>query len=162
MGKGRFTYKLVRKSSSESVGVRRKVVAMETQHTQGMTFEKFTWVIRNFSKLGPKKLYSETFFLGGHPWRIILHPKGNFLEPNCLSIFLEAGDLANLPENWSRFTKYKLALVNQLLATKTIRKGMKSYTERFEKVKRIKKNVDELDKEAKELKGKDGYCYGRS
>ncbi|KAJ1432889.1 TRAF-like [Sesbania bispinosa] len=95
---------------------------MEKQPTKdNKTFEKFRWTIQNFSKLDSKKLYSETFFLCGHPWRIILFPKGN--NANSLSIYLDAGDLANLPKNWSRVTDFKLALINQLLPkTRTIRK----------------------------------------
>ncbi|KAK7244719.1 hypothetical protein RIF29_39545 [Crotalaria pallida] len=32
------------------------------------TYEKFKWTIPNFSKLETKKLYSETFVVGGYPW----------------------------------------------------------------------------------------------
>ncbi|KAJ1432888.1 TRAF-like [Sesbania bispinosa] len=94
---------------------------METQPTKDKTFEKFTWTVQNFSKLDSEKLYSETFFLGGHQWRILIFPKGN--KVNYLSIYLDVGDVANLPEKWSRVTHFKLALINQLLASKTIRKG---------------------------------------
>ncbi|TKY53209.1 Ubiquitin carboxyl-terminal hydrolase 12 [Spatholobus suberectus] len=89
-----------------------QVVEMANQNTRDKMFEKFTWTIRDFSKLD-KKLYSEKFSLDGHTWRILIFPKGNNVD--YLSIYLDAaGDLVNLPDNWNKFANFKLALINQL------------------------------------------------
>ncbi|XP_061351808.1 MATH domain and coiled-coil domain-containing protein At3g27040-like [Gastrolobium bilobum] len=85
------------------------VVEMKNQNK----FEKFTWTIKNFSKLKSRQLYSENFFLSGHQWRIVIYPEGNNVL-DFLSIFLGAGDIANLPYGWSKFAKFKLALMNQV------------------------------------------------
>lgn len=92
---------------------------MENQNTGDKKFEKFTWTIRNFSKLDTKKLYSKNFSLDEHTWRIAIFPKGN--KGADLSIFLDAGgDLANLPDSWNKFAKFKLALINQVNDKMTI------------------------------------------
>lgn len=82
-------------------------------------FDKFTWTIKNFSELNSEKLYSETFFIGGHPWRILMFPKGN--NVNYLSIYLDAVD-TGLPHGWSRIAKFKLALINKFNSKMTITK----------------------------------------
>ncbi|XP_057422590.1 ubiquitin C-terminal hydrolase 12-like isoform X2 [Lotus japonicus] len=95
---------------------------MDNQLTSDKTYEKFTWTIKNFSKLKTKKLYSENFVIGGHPWRILIFPKGN--NTSYLSIYLDAGgDLSNLPNDWSRVEKFKLSLINQVNGKMTITKG---------------------------------------
>ncbi|XP_057422589.1 ubiquitin C-terminal hydrolase 12-like isoform X1 [Lotus japonicus] len=94
---------------------------MDNQLTSDKTYEKFTWTIKNFSKLKTKKLYSENFVIGGHPWRILIFPKGN--NTSYLSIYLDAGgDLSNLPNDWSRVEKFKLSLINQVNGKMTITK----------------------------------------
>ncbi|KAL2326873.1 hypothetical protein Fmac_020300 [Flemingia macrophylla] len=50
--------------------------------------------------------------------RILIKPKGK--NGKDLSIFLDAGaDLANLPDDWNKFAKFKLAVVNQVDEKKT-------------------------------------------
>ncbi|KAJ1423323.1 TRAF-like [Sesbania bispinosa] len=89
------------------------------------TFEKFTWTIKNFSKLDSEEVYSEFFFVDGHAWRILMFPKGD--DVDCLSIYLQAGglDLDNLPNSWSISTHFKLALINKVKGKKTKVKGIK-------------------------------------
>ncbi|CAL0299471.1 unnamed protein product [Lupinus luteus] len=84
---------------------------MENQQRSDETAETFTWTIKSFSKLR-NKLYSEIFFIGGHPWRLFIFPKGNNVD--YLSIYLDAGDSANLPYGWSRLAKFKLSLINKV------------------------------------------------
>ncbi|XP_061351809.1 MATH domain and coiled-coil domain-containing protein At3g58270-like [Gastrolobium bilobum] len=94
---------------------------MENRNTSdNKTFEKFTWTIKNFSKLKSKNLYSENFILSGHQWRILIFPKGNSVD--FLSIYLDAGDIAILPYGWSKITKFKFALINQVNEQMTITK----------------------------------------
>ncbi|KAJ7971377.1 Ubiquitin carboxyl-terminal hydrolase 12 [Quillaja saponaria] len=76
------------------------------------TMDKFTWTIRNFSKLNTEKHYSEVFSLGGCQWRILVFPNGN--NVNHLSVYLDAADSANLPQSWSRFADFNLTLINQI------------------------------------------------
>ncbi|KAF1878064.1 hypothetical protein Lal_00022773 [Lupinus albus] len=92
------------------------ILEMENQQTSDKTAEKFTWTVKNFSKLS-SKLYSENFFIGGHPWRIFMFPKGNNVD--YLSIYLDAGDSANLPYGWSIFAKFKLSLINKVKSNMT-------------------------------------------
>ncbi|CAL0299481.1 unnamed protein product [Lupinus luteus] len=89
---------------------------MENQQTSVETAETFTWTVKNFSKLSAK-LYSENFFIGGHPWRILMFPKGNNVD--CLSIYLDAGVSANLSDGWTRFAKFKLSLINKVNSNMT-------------------------------------------
>ncbi|RDY14505.1 Ubiquitin carboxyl-terminal hydrolase 13, partial [Mucuna pruriens] len=65
--------------------------------------EKFTWTIRNFSKLYSKKLYSEK--------RILVSPT-RFIV-GYLSIYLYAAGV-NLPFGWRKFANFKLILINQV------------------------------------------------
>ncbi|XP_027367336.1 MATH domain and coiled-coil domain-containing protein At3g58270-like [Abrus precatorius] len=80
--------------------------------------DKFRWTIENFSKFeSKKKLYSESFFLDGHSWRILIFPKGNAVK--YLSVYLDGEGLANLPYGWSKFANFKLTLINQVNTTMT-------------------------------------------
>ncbi|MED6108127.1 hypothetical protein PIB30_020574 [Stylosanthes scabra] len=82
------------------------------------TFVTFRWTIKDLStKLNTEELCSQNFFIGGHPWRIIMLPKGD--DVDYLSLFLEVADDANLPDGWTRFSKFKLILINQLDPKKT-------------------------------------------
>ncbi|KAK7278776.1 hypothetical protein RJT34_23812 [Clitoria ternatea] len=85
---------------------------MENQKSEDTTFEKFTWKIKNFSKLDSRKLYSESFSIDGHTWRILMFPKGN--KTGFLSIYLDAGPKDGLPSGWTKFACFKLTLLNQL------------------------------------------------
>ncbi|XVF40994.1 hypothetical protein PTKIN_Ptkin01aG0244800 [Pterospermum kingtungense] len=73
---------------------------------------KFTWKIENFSSIKDKKLYSEIFYVGGYPWKLLMFPKGNGVDH--ISIYLTVADSATLPDGWSRYAKFKLALLNQI------------------------------------------------
>ncbi|QCE05319.1 MATH domain and coiled-coil domain-containing protein At3g58370-like [Vigna unguiculata] len=85
---------------------------MENQNTKDKVFEKFTWtIITNFSTLDSKKLYSDTFSLDGHKWRVVIYPKGNKVK--CLSIYLNGGGVATMPHGWEKFANFKLILINQ-------------------------------------------------
>ncbi|XP_061351806.1 MATH domain and coiled-coil domain-containing protein At3g58270-like isoform X2 [Gastrolobium bilobum] len=52
--------------------------------------------------------------------RILIFPKGNSLD--FLSIYLDAGDIANLPYGWSKLAEFKFALINQVNGKMTITK----------------------------------------
>ncbi|XP_014511346.1 MATH domain and coiled-coil domain-containing protein At3g58250-like [Vigna radiata var. radiata] len=84
---------------------------MENQNTKDKMFKKFTWTLTNFSTLDSKKLYSDTFSIDGHTWRIIIFPKGN--RGNSMSIYLDAG-VATMPHGWEKLANFKLILINQL------------------------------------------------
>ncbi|QHO21927.1 Ubiquitin carboxyl-terminal hydrolase [Arachis hypogaea] len=50
---------------------------MEVQNNaMVVTTVKFTWTVNNYSKLiNSEKRYSQTFFAGPHPWRIVIFPE---------------------------------------------------------------------------------------
>ncbi|KAL5101396.1 hypothetical protein RYX36_005723 [Vicia faba] len=72
---------------------------------------RFTWRIGWFSQMTAKKLYSDVFEVGGYKWRVLIFPKGN--NVNCLSIYLHAADSSSLPEGWTRFARFSLAVESQ-------------------------------------------------
>ncbi|KAK2364568.1 ubiquitin-specific protease [Trifolium repens] len=97
---------------------------VEMKHGQSSVekFEKFTWKIKNFSRLNTNEaVCSEPFVLFGYPWRICLYPRGYKVD-NYLSIFLEAVKTANMSKGWSRDVKFKLLVFNQLNTNMTITK----------------------------------------
>lgn len=81
---------------------------------------KFTWAIEHFSKLTIKKCYSSIFPVGGHKWRLLMHPKGNNVDH--LSIYLDVADSATLPSGWSREAFFNLSVVSQNRPLLTINK----------------------------------------
>ncbi|KAJ1404792.1 TRAF-like [Sesbania bispinosa] len=82
---------------------------------------RFTWTINDFSRL-PEKVYSSSFFVGGHKWRILLFPKGNNVD--YLSMYLDVTDSETMPHGWSRPAHFSLAVVNQVNNNYTIRKDI--------------------------------------
>ncbi|XVE68550.1 hypothetical protein DITRI_Ditri09bG0076800 [Diplodiscus trichospermus] len=72
----------------------------------------FKWKIANFSKISSQKLYSDTFFVGGYKWRILIFPKGNNVDH--LSMYLDVADSANLTHGWSRDAKFRLSVINPI------------------------------------------------
>ncbi|KAK4789580.1 hypothetical protein SAY86_016884 [Trapa natans] len=81
---------------------------------------RFTWKIDNFSRLNVKKLYSDTFVIGGYRWRILIFPKGNNVDH--LSIYLDVADSTSLPYGWSRYAHFSLAVINQAQNRYSVRK----------------------------------------
>ncbi|KAK4743047.1 hypothetical protein SAY87_001048 [Trapa incisa] len=81
---------------------------------------RFTWKIDNFSRLNVKKLYSDTFVIGGYKWRILIFPKGNNVDH--LSIYLDVADSTSLPYGWSRYAQFSLAVINQAQNRYSVRK----------------------------------------
>lgn len=123
--------------------------AVDNQQAEDPQTGRFTWTIENFSRLNTKKLYSETFIVGGYKWynlsphlnglyyvylsginlslhvifvrRILVFPKGNNVEH--LSMYLDVADSANLPYGWSRYAQFSLAIINQVQNKYSVRKG---------------------------------------
>ncbi|ONK58015.1 uncharacterized protein A4U43_C09F6960 [Asparagus officinalis] len=83
---------------------------------------RFTWVIEHFSRLHPKKHYSDIFMVGGYKWRVLIFPKGNNVDH--LSMYLHVADSVNLPYGWSRYAQFSLAVVNQMHSKYSVRKGI--------------------------------------
>ncbi|GMI80523.1 hypothetical protein HRI_001721600 [Hibiscus trionum] len=80
---------------------------------------RFTWTIKNFSRLNTRKHYSDIFIIGGYKWRIFIFPNGNNVD---LSMYLDVADSATLPYGWSTYTMLSLAVCNQIHKKYTIRK----------------------------------------
>ncbi|KAG6677675.1 hypothetical protein I3843_14G037900 [Carya illinoinensis] len=93
---------------------------VDTQAVDDPPSARFTWTIENFSRLNNKKLYSDTFFVGGYKWRILIFPKGNNVDH--LSMYLDVADSATLPYGWSRYAQFSLSVINQIHNKYSIRK----------------------------------------
>lgn len=80
---------------------------------------KFTWVLKDVSKLTEAKIYSPNFELEGFTWRYMIFPKGN-RAPGLISIYLEC-----VPEGkeagWKCNAQFQLTIVNHLNLKKSIR-----------------------------------------
>ncbi|XP_013588854.1 PREDICTED: MATH domain and coiled-coil domain-containing protein At3g58270-like isoform X1 [Brassica oleracea var. oleracea] len=74
---------------------------------------KFTWVIRNFSSLQSRKVYSDEFIVGGCKWRLLAFPKGNG-GVKTLSLYLDVAGSASLPYGWRRRAELCLSVVNHV------------------------------------------------
>ncbi|CAN6905174.1 hypothetical protein Bca4012_095607 [Brassica carinata] len=72
---------------------------------------KFTWVIKDFSSLQSRKIYSDEFLIGGCKWCLIAYPKGSKVD--SLSLYLGVADHESLPLGWTRNAKFSLKVVNQ-------------------------------------------------
>ncbi|KAF9607610.1 hypothetical protein IFM89_037538 [Coptis chinensis] len=84
---------------------------------------KFTWTIRNFSRLNMKKHYSESFQVGSYKWRLLIYPKGNNVD--YLSMYLEVAHAPDSPCGWSRSAQFNLSVVNQVYSKYTVQNGLK-------------------------------------
>ncbi|XP_059665784.1 uncharacterized protein LOC132311736 isoform X2 [Cornus florida] len=81
---------------------------------------RFTWTIENFSKLNTKKLYSESFYVGGYKWRVLIFPKGNNVDH--FSMYLDVADSATLPYGWSIDANFSLCVINGIHNSFTVKK----------------------------------------
>ncbi|KAK4279205.1 hypothetical protein QN277_016942 [Acacia crassicarpa] len=93
---------------------------VESQPVEDPPSSRFTWRIDNFSRLNTKKLYSETFLVGGFKWRVLIFPKGNNVD--YLSMYLDVADASTLPYGWSRYAQFSLAVINQMHNKYSVRK----------------------------------------
>ncbi|KAK9019707.1 hypothetical protein V6N11_054217 [Hibiscus sabdariffa] len=71
---------------------------------------KFRWIIKDFSSIAVKKLYSEDFTVEGNKWRILIYPKGNNVD--LLSIYLAVED-SERPSGWIRYAQFGLAVIDR-------------------------------------------------
>ncbi|CAA0384504.1 unnamed protein product [Arabidopsis thaliana] len=75
-----------------------------------MGYEKFTWVIQNFTYLQYLQCsQSNIFVIGGCKWIL----KG-YHDAKYLSLFLMVATSKTLPCGWRRHTRFRLTVVNQL------------------------------------------------
>ncbi|XP_031284414.1 MATH domain and coiled-coil domain-containing protein At2g01790-like [Pistacia vera] len=86
---------------------------------------RFTWRIENFSRLNTEKHYSEIFIVGGYKWRVLIFPKGNNVDH--LSMYLDVADSGSLPNGWSRYAQFSLAVINQIRTQSSVRKDLGMY-----------------------------------
>ncbi|QHO25680.1 hypothetical protein HN51_048988 [Arachis hypogaea] len=97
---------------------------MLNQEANLETVVKFTWTINNFSQelKNCKMLYSQTFFAGANPWRLLLYREGDDdededyeeEEEKGLSIYFVAVDSAIHVERILCCSRFKLSLINQI------------------------------------------------
>ncbi|GAV86122.1 hypothetical protein CFOL_v3_29555, partial [Cephalotus follicularis] len=87
--------------------------------------KKLTWKIFEFTKVFDDDcvcLYSKIFLVGDFSWKIIFHPKkGKEVNDDHLMLCLDASvDSAILPNGWSIYAEFSLAVVNQINAEHSI------------------------------------------
>eukprot|EP00899_Mesostigma_viride_P017736 jgi/Mesvir1/25964/Mv20952-RA.3 len=81
---------------------------------------QFRWPVENFSRLNVKKMYSPSFTIGGHPWRILLFPRGN--DCASLSVYIKAKYAAQQAFGCSRYAEFSLTLVNHIDPNRSVMK----------------------------------------
>ncbi|KAK4409143.1 Ubiquitin carboxyl-terminal hydrolase 13, partial [Sesamum angolense] len=79
---------------------------------------RFTWKIEEFSGLGVRKLYSNTYGLGGYSFF-------QWDNVDFLSMYIEFVNSTDLPYGWSRYAQFNFTVVNQLHRGYSIRKEAK-------------------------------------
>ncbi|AEE79756.1 putative MATH/TRAF domain-containing protein [Arabidopsis thaliana] len=75
---------------------------------------EFSWVIKDFSSLGVRAIYSDEFVIGGCKWRLIAYPMGNRIK-KYMSLYVEVADSKHLPSGWSINTELRMEVVNHNL-----------------------------------------------
>ncbi|CAD5324875.1 unnamed protein product [Arabidopsis thaliana] len=78
-----------------------------------MGYEKFTWVIKNFSSLQSQYIKSDIFVIGGCKWCLLAYPNGK-QNASYLSLYLDGPTLKTLPCGCRRRIRFRLTVVNQL------------------------------------------------
>ncbi|KAL9110757.1 MAG: hypothetical protein Q9227_004749 [Pyrenula ochraceoflavens] len=69
-----------------------------------------TWKLEHWRSLSTPKEHGPIFEVGGHPWRILLFPRGN--QVDNISIYLEQGYEGTPPEGWYACVQFALVLWN--------------------------------------------------
>ncbi|XP_015699161.1 ubiquitin C-terminal hydrolase 13-like isoform X2 [Oryza brachyantha] len=92
----------------------------ESEQVPETSTSRFTWTIKEFSKLRHRKLYSDVFVVGGYKWRVLVFPGGNNVE--SLSMYLDVADANELPYGWGKDAQFSLAVINQLDCKSSLRK----------------------------------------
>ncbi|CAH9125061.1 unnamed protein product [Cuscuta epithymum] len=104
---------------SSSVGPTCAVNSVENQAADEPKASRFTWTIPNFCRLNVKH-YSEVFSVGDYKCRVLIFPKGN--DVDCLSMYLDVAESANLAHGSNRHAQFSLSVVNQLNEKYTVKK----------------------------------------
>jgi len=72
--------------------------------------QKYRWRIDNVSQIR-QKLYSPEFTVGGYKWRVLIFPHGNNVQ--YVSMYLDVADAKNLGNDWCRYARFQLSILNQ-------------------------------------------------
>lgn len=77
------------------------------------SYQVWRWKISQWSQVHEHQtqIYSDRFEVGGHPWRLMLFPRGNQQTTN-LSVYLEVADHKELKSPWVRKTKFMIGAVH--------------------------------------------------
>lgn len=86
------------------------------------------WNIHSFGKTDDRKVYSDTFWVGGCRWRLVAYPKGSRADDN-LSVYVEvlpplllgpSPVVDSTDPAWSCLASFSFAIVSQLTGERTI------------------------------------------
>uniref|UniRef100_A0A161ZXS1 ubiquitinyl hydrolase 1 n=1 Tax=Daucus carota subsp. sativus TaxID=79200 RepID=A0A161ZXS1_DAUCS len=80
---------------------------------------RFSWQLRNFSRLNDK-VYSTHFSCGGFNWRVLIFPNGNNVD--CLSMYLDVADALSLPYGWNTRAQFSMSVINHIDPKYSVRK----------------------------------------
>lgn len=67
-----------------------------------------------------RKIYSDVFEAGG----LVINGKNTLFNHSCLSIYLDVANANDLPSEWSRYSHFCLAVVNQSNTNYSITRGL--------------------------------------
>eukprot|EP01027_Heterolobosea_sp_BB2_P013309 GEZU01019201.1.p1 GENE.GEZU01019201.1~~GEZU01019201.1.p1 ORF type:complete len:214 (+),score=73.77 GEZU01019201.1:416-1057(+) len=74
--------------------------------------ETWRWKVKGFRAM-KNFVYSDPFTVGGHPWRLLIFPKGNH-QPEHFSIYLDVADSdQHKDKNWTRHATYTFGVLNR-------------------------------------------------
>ncbi|XP_059665800.1 MATH domain and coiled-coil domain-containing protein At3g58270-like [Cornus florida] len=82
---------------------------------------RLTWTIENFTRLNTKSVYSESFYVGGYKWRVLIYPKGN-KNSDHFAIYLDVADSETLPYGWTKHIKFSVSVINHIDNKTTVKK----------------------------------------
>ncbi|KAL8095028.1 hypothetical protein AgCh_036497 [Apium graveolens] len=80
---------------------------------------RFSWPIRNFSRLSDK-VYSNNFVCGGFKWRVLIFPNGNNVD--FLSMYLDVADALSLPYGWTSRAQFRMSVINHIDPKHSVKK----------------------------------------
>ncbi|XP_059665786.1 uncharacterized protein LOC132311738 isoform X2 [Cornus florida] len=73
---------------------------------------RLRWTIEKFTRLNTKRVYSESFYVGGYKW-----------DADHLGIYLDVADSETLPFGWTKYVKYNFSVINHIDNKSTVNKG---------------------------------------
>lgn len=68
-----------------------------------------TWTIPNYSQI-PQRFFSPNYETDGHPWRVLIFPKGN--RNDLLAVYVDVANAGELAPGWSKEVQFSISIKN--------------------------------------------------